>query len=320
VALFSCLVVAAQAQAVSIDDAISGAARHFADRVQRGGLVAVLNIESDSSNLSGHIISRLNTELSNTGALRPVLRGAVELEAARLEFEFQYSGFVEERDQIRIGSALGANTIITGSVVRGSGNTFRLTVNAVDLERFVLLASYTATFHEDADVRAVMAGYDIAAEESRQRAEAEQRARTQASYNGAMANFRARQSEINLQRIRLGAANMAFGRGAFDAGYGTLGYTLLAGQVLGVAVAIPGAIFAFIDSMPGGGILITGAVIYGGFALIGWVAPIFLIDGPGPRPQRPRNVSSGGLPVDIGLLTSNSGDINAVRVTHSIRF
>jgi len=317
---------------VTINDAIEGAVRNIANGVPLNSQIAVINIEAESPNLSDHIINGIMTGLVNARAFRVVPRGTIELGAASAEFMFQMDGHVSEAAQRRMGEFLAADTIVTGTVTIAAGGAYRLTVNAINLEGFFLLASYSATFSADQQVRTIIEGVDVAELERRQAAIVAERERRQ------WENERRRRERAEVSRVRaqMGAMNMAFGLGAFRLRYGhsrggnpphaALGYVLVGGQALGIGIVIPGLIFTFVDSMAdegdefgGRNILITGGIVYGAFALIGWIAPIFIINRDNHRDVRFSD-TGGSVPFDLELASTNGRDINGLRITHTLRF
>jgi len=343
VALIVCCAAPVFSQVVPIDTAIANAVRDMSQRIPQGSQIAIINISSDYEGLSDHIINGLQMGLVNTGRFRVVPRDTIAVEAAGAEFDFQMDGFVSDDEQRFLGQALGADTIVTGTVVIGPGGTYRLTVNSIYLEGFFLRSSFIATFEADGQVRTIIEGVDVvtlerqqadadAARRVRQERDAEVRRRHQQD----IAAFRRERGEVTRNRIGMGAMNMAFGWGAFrshqfgDFSRGqheVLGGTLAVGQALGTAVALCGLLFTFIDSMAedsdeefgGMNILIAGGAIYGAFALIGWIAPFVIIPGPGPRPRRVSNANIIS-PFDLELVSTNNRNINGIRVSRTIRF
>jgi hypothetical protein len=308
--------------AVSIQDAISGAAMKIAEQVPQGSLIAVLNLQSESANLSDHVIGRLIAELTNTGKVRPVMRGAIELKAAEMELKFQDSGYVSERDQIQIGQALGANMVVTGTIAKAAGNTYRLTVNAINLNGLFALASYTGLFYKDAEVTTIVDGAKVADKVSKKQAKA---AKKRAKATEKLINdlYRDREKEAKVRRARalMGAMNMFFGWGIlaeYDATmlWGMFAITQGSGLVLGSI-----GISEYFKAEPGSdeqlsarNIAIVGGAFYFGSWLAGWIAPIFLIGSNGFA-----SPGGGGFPIGIDLVSTNDKDIG-VRLTHTVRF
>jgi TolB-like protein len=143
-------------QTVAIDAAISNAVNDFSKSVPKGTKIAVLNISSDYSKLSDYIIDELITNLVNTKLFQVVPRSTVELELAKGELDFQYTGNVSDESQKRLGKFLGAGTIVSGTVTRDSVNSYRLMVNAIDLESFTYQSSYRISVQNDNQVKALV--------------------------------------------------------------------------------------------------------------------------------------------------------------------
>jgi hypothetical protein len=83
-------------QTVTIETALSNATKDISVGVPKGSKIAILNITSNSTNLSDYIINELIVNLVNTRLFKIVPRSAVELAAARREFAFQMSGDVSD--------------------------------------------------------------------------------------------------------------------------------------------------------------------------------------------------------------------------------
>ena len=128
-------------QAVTIDTALANATKEIAENIPKGTKIAVLNISSDYAQLSNYIIDELIVNLVSTRSFQVVPRSTVELELAKGELDFQYTGDVSDASQKTLGQFLGAGTIISGAVTRDSANSYRLVVNAIDLESFTYQSS-----------------------------------------------------------------------------------------------------------------------------------------------------------------------------------
>ena len=273
----------------AIGTAISGAVNDISWRVPAASRIAVINVASEHQRLSDHIINGLMTGLVNAGFSQVVPRGTVELEAARAEFQFQMSDYVSPATQASVGRFLGAQTIVTGTVVRGVGNTHRLTVSAINLEGFVMLSSFTVYIRDDHQTRTIIAGQDVTIQWTQQR------------------------DRVRRERFRTGALNMVFGIGsAFDERPG--GWFLYICHAINIFVAVLGGIGRATEGDPS--FLLVNAYIYGGLAVIGWITPLWRVSGPGPRPP---GVAYSGLPFDVALVSSNQRDITGVTVSRTVR-
>ena len=96
---------------VTIDAAISSAARDFSQRVPRGARVAVLNIASEHATLTDYIINELIFHMVREGALSVVSRGEVEMQAGLMKLQFQMTDFVTAEDQRHLGEFLAVHTL-----------------------------------------------------------------------------------------------------------------------------------------------------------------------------------------------------------------
>ena len=201
-------------QSVTIDAALSSAAREIAASIPGGTKIAVLNISSDYSALSDYIINELIVNLVNTRAFQIVPRSEIELAAARREFNFQMTSAVSDESQKDLGQFLGADTIISGSVTRDSTNSYRLVINTIDLESFTYQASYRASIQNNNQVRTLVA-----------------------SSGGGIEDF------TSTERWKASGLNLLFGIGSFAIQKDTFGGTVTAvTEGVGVVAMVAGLI------------------------------------------------------------------------------
>jgi hypothetical protein len=130
-----CIAAVESQETVTIDTAIINSAEHFINRLPAGSTVVILNFESAHEKLAVYVIDELTMYLVNDGRLIVVDR--LNLEAIRLEMDFQISGEVSDESAQAIGRMLGAQTIISG-MVRPMGNVYRLTTRAIAVETGVI--------------------------------------------------------------------------------------------------------------------------------------------------------------------------------------
>ena len=161
VSVFLTMVVnnAVFSQAVNIDTALSNATNEISESVPQGTRIAILSISSEYVNFSDYIINELIANLVAKRLFQIVPRSAVEIEAVNMELGFQMSGFVSDESAKSIGQFLGAGTIITGSVTRDSGNTYRLVVNAIDVESFTFQSTYRVSIQDNRQVQALTGNF-----------------------------------------------------------------------------------------------------------------------------------------------------------------
>jgi TolB-like protein len=302
-------------QAVTIDVALSNATKDISEGVSKGSKIAILNITSDSTNLSDYIINELIVNLVNTRLFQIVPRSTVELAAARREFAFQMSGDVPDDSQKRLGQFLEADTIITGSVTRDSANTYRLIVNAIHLENFTFQSSFRASIQNDRQVRTLFADSGGVFYED---------------YTAG-------------QRFGIAALNTFFGIGSIANGH-HIGWVVSSGEIIGgVLLAIGLGMnpqqrdFAY-DWDPNNprnkydgffwdsdrksyesaleakdGLIISGAIIAGSAVLFGYIIPSFH--------HKPNNtISQNNLPFNLELVSSSNQDINGIKILYNMKF
>lgn len=129
--LFIFNLVSINAVELSLDDAITAAGVEFTQDLEKGSVVAILNISSPSEELSQYVIDTLTKYLVQTRQYRIVDRARLEM--IREEQHFQMSGDVSDESMQSIGRMLGARSIITGSLIR-SGSMWRFTIISLNVE------------------------------------------------------------------------------------------------------------------------------------------------------------------------------------------
>ena len=288
-------------QSVAIDTALANATKEIAESVPKGTKIAVLNISSDSVNLSDYIINELIANLINTRLFQIVPRSTIEMEAARGEFEFQMSGYVSDESQKRLGQFLGADTIITGTVTRDSENSYRLTVNTIHLESFTYQSSYRISIRDDTNMKAIVAG-------------------SSEFYKDYTVG----------ERLGMGGLNIVFGLGSLLNGH-PLGWIATVAEgagvivfIIGYSITVEGGTFPSYDSLEYRNYqnaiqtkmdtINIGYILFGVGALYGFIIPFFHH-----KPNN-TNVSQIDFPFNLELASSNNQDINGVRVLYKMKF
>jgi TolB-like protein len=117
--------------ALTLDTALSNSTSYLRGRIPAGSKVLVLNFISNWPQLSEYIVEELIGYIVNEGTLSVVDRK--NLDAIQKEMEFQLSGEVSDETAQSIGQKLGAQTIISGSIV-AIGDTYRLRIRAISVE------------------------------------------------------------------------------------------------------------------------------------------------------------------------------------------
>jgi len=135
IALAAILGGCASAPAASGVDELDRAIRDTSDylnaSIPAGSTIVILNIQSDSIDLSDYIIDELIANVVNDRIFTVVDRQ--RLDEIRAEQNFQYSGEVDDNLAQEIGRFLGAQTIVSGAIGRlGAG--YRLRVRALNVQ------------------------------------------------------------------------------------------------------------------------------------------------------------------------------------------
>jgi hypothetical protein len=114
-----------------LDAAIREASDYLNGKAPKGKKLAILNIKSDWVPLSEYVIDILMANIVNDGVFTVVDRA--NLAQIQAELDFQLSGEVSDESAKSIGQKLGADTIVSGSVV-AFGSLWRITVRALEVE------------------------------------------------------------------------------------------------------------------------------------------------------------------------------------------
>ena len=122
------------AQNVSLDQAVRNSSQTIEARLPMGAKIAVLSFTSEAQAFSDYIIDELATALSASRNIQVIDRQHTD--AIRSEFKIQFSGDVSDEEVRRVGQQLGAQYVVTGSLV-DIGNAYRFRVAAINIETAV---------------------------------------------------------------------------------------------------------------------------------------------------------------------------------------
>jgi len=145
-------------QVLSLDNAIERAVNDIKQGVPRGTKIAVVNITTEFVDISDYVVNELIVQLVNARMFQVVPRSEVELKANQQELNFQMSGYVSDQSAKSIGKFLAAGSIITGNFSKDSSNSYRLIINAVDVESFTYQSSYRASIANDNKTKSLVMG------------------------------------------------------------------------------------------------------------------------------------------------------------------
>jgi TolB-like protein len=126
------------AQNVSLEQAVQSSAQTIESRLPQGSKAAVLAFTADSQKFSDYIIDELAIAIGNNNKVMVIDRQYTDV--IRKELNIQMSGDVSDDDVKRVGIQLGAQFVITGSLV-DIGNAYRFRVIAINVETAVRVAA-----------------------------------------------------------------------------------------------------------------------------------------------------------------------------------
>jgi TolB-like protein len=115
ISLIACASVRKAEDTVSFDAAIIDATNNFETNLPAGSRIAVLNFTSYSSRFSDFVVEELYTSLVNKSSF--IIVDRKELDIVNKELKFQASGEVSDESAQSIGKMLGAEYVISGSIV-----------------------------------------------------------------------------------------------------------------------------------------------------------------------------------------------------------
>jgi TolB-like protein len=129
--------------ATGIDSAISNASRDLIYDLPAQSTVAVINVSSNSRELSAYIVDELEYQLVTAKKFTIVDRKT--LDTIRSEQDFQMSGDVNDASAVSIGQMLGATIVITGTIT-GTGSSQRLSLKALDVKTAQIITMVREAF------------------------------------------------------------------------------------------------------------------------------------------------------------------------------
>jgi TolB-like protein len=132
-----------------LDVAIRDASDCLNDNIPKESKIVILNIESNSANLSEYIIDELIANAINDKNFSVVDRR--QLEAIQTEQKFQMSGAVDDKDALAIGKFFGAQTIVSGAM-REMGGRYRMAIRARAVQTAVMQSQCNQTITASAAI------------------------------------------------------------------------------------------------------------------------------------------------------------------------
>jgi TolB-like protein len=141
-----CAIPVFSQNAVTLDRGLGNAVKYFAERLEKGNKIVVLNFSAPTARLAEYVAEELTAGFVNNGSWTVVDRNNLEL--LQQEMQFQLSGEVDDDTVLSIGKKLGAQIIISGSM-EAVGNLFRLRVRAISVETAAIKGINTANIQRD---------------------------------------------------------------------------------------------------------------------------------------------------------------------------
>jgi len=163
---------------ITLDQAIAEAAKNIEREIDAGSRIALLNFTSSSDLLSSYVLDELMANLLVNRRLIVVDRQEVDL--IRSEFAFQFSGEVSDNSMQAVGNMLGAQYIVSGSLIQ-IGQSFRIVIRALNVQEATVAVQYRADIAAEQRVQALLAGGRMESVESARQATQEALSRLDAA-------------------------------------------------------------------------------------------------------------------------------------------
>jgi len=133
ISLFFLLSSCATTQSVpdELDMTLREVSDYLNESVPHGNKIAFVSVQSDSAALTEYVIDTLAANAVNDKIFSVVDRQ--QLDAARAELNFNWSGEVSDQSAQSVGKMLGAQTIVVGKIT-AIGDHYRLNIRALETE------------------------------------------------------------------------------------------------------------------------------------------------------------------------------------------
>jgi TolB-like protein len=135
---------------VSLDNAILQSSKEINDTLTAGTKVALLNFSSDSDIFSDYVLEEMSISLVKGRKLIVVDRKEIDL--VRKELNFQMSGEVSDESAQEIGKLLGAQAIISGSIIN-MGENYRFRTKAINVISAAIETSSSIAVNDDPQIK-----------------------------------------------------------------------------------------------------------------------------------------------------------------------
>ena len=137
IALFLCTFLCMAALfAVDIETALQQTAERFSATIEKGSIVAIAGISSESAEFSDFMLDELTMDFVQTRTLSVANR--TKLDAIKKRMNFQSSSMISEEEAQTLGTAVGATVVIYGNIKK-IGTNFNLVVQALGVSDAILV-------------------------------------------------------------------------------------------------------------------------------------------------------------------------------------
>ena len=151
--LFSCA-SSGSTNDLGLDAAIQQASKEINDSLPAGNKVALINFSSPSDVFSDYVLEEMSIFIVKEKKLVVVDRREIDL--LRKEMNFQMSGEVSDQSAQEIGKVLGAQSIVSGSLVN-MGDTYRFRTKVIEVNSAAIQASSSISFNDSPQIQHLLA-------------------------------------------------------------------------------------------------------------------------------------------------------------------
>ena len=138
---------------INLQNALKMATIDIKARVPQNSIIAIVNFDTTSENLSNYLIDEITNLLLLETQLKIVERR--QLEIIQEELNFQMSGAVSDETAKSIGKFIGADTIITGTFFI-IANKYRLGIKSIHVETGIVQSLYIANVNIDNELSLIV--------------------------------------------------------------------------------------------------------------------------------------------------------------------
>jgi hypothetical protein len=158
--LFICFACGALYAADTLEKAIERQADYIIKNSSRDSVLAIVSVKSDSRLLSEYVIERMpDYVVNNRENITFVDRSKLDL--IQQEIDFQYSGEVSDDTMVSIGKKIGAQVIVTGTIME-AGRSYNFSVKLLDVESTKILGSNSTQITHDETMEGFMSNSRVA--------------------------------------------------------------------------------------------------------------------------------------------------------------